>query len=232
MVWTIPLPLPIWSLALKMTTRPPSLTTLARSNLSSLSLLQYAPLFCRISYSSFVRSSVPTTIWLKRSKSTHLCGFLDLHVFSASPWTRCDTKDISVTWMSNKEATTKWTCIYARYFTECLSSTFVIQLNLAGVGISVVDKTPRELLYMSLTKLSVEMNQTQKEVSLEVILKDMQIDNQLYSTEFPVLLQSTNKNEEKPFFHTSIIKSTTGIQSFRSMTHTTLTSISWKHCIL
>eukprot|EP00026_Physarum_polycephalum_P000020 Phypoly_transcript_00020.p1 GENE.Phypoly_transcript_00020~~Phypoly_transcript_00020.p1 ORF type:complete len:3396 (+),score=660.90 Phypoly_transcript_00020:132-10319(+) len=82
-------------------------------------------------------------------------------------------------------------------------------LKLRGIGLSVIDKTPKELIYFSLAAIQIEMTQSTREITFELQLGDMQIDNQLYTTEFPVLIQSSNKEPNKPFLHVSVIKSIT-----------------------
>lgn len=44
-----------------------------------------------------------------------------------------------------------------------------------GVGISVVDAVPKELIYMSMQNIAAELNQSCKEDTLEFVVGDFQV---------------------------------------------------------
>jgi len=99
-------------------------------------------------------------------------------------------------------------------------SEYNFYVRLTGIGLSLIDKSPKELAYISLTDLFIQATQSNVENTLEVKLAEMQIDNQLVKTEFPVLLHTTkvgaNEHQKNDFLHVSIIKSTiNNIDHFR-----------------
>ncbi|KAF2077768.1 hypothetical protein CYY_000889 [Polysphondylium violaceum] len=99
-------------------------------------------------------------------------------------------------------------------------SEYNFYIRLTGIGLSIIDKSPKELAYISLTDLFIQATQSNIENTLEVKLAEMQIDNQLVKTEFPVLLHTTkvgaNEHQKNDFLHVSIIKSTiNNIDHFR-----------------
>ena len=81
-----------------------------------------------------------------------------------------------------------------------------LTLNLAGIGISLINQVPRELAYIRLDQISVQYIETFKRQSVELKLSALKIDNQLPLTPFPLLMRS-RKVEGKPFFHVSVIRS-------------------------
>jgi vacuolar protein sorting-associated protein 13A/C len=81
-----------------------------------------------------------------------------------------------------------------------------LELQLDQVGISIVNEKPEELLYLSLDEFRVEYVDYGSKRSFEFDIKDCQIDNQLATTYFPVLLYSTTK-EPPEFFKLSVIQS-------------------------
>ncbi|GAM18638.1 hypothetical protein SAMD00019534_018130 [Acytostelium subglobosum LB1] len=88
------------------------------------------------------------------------------------------------------------------------SSAMQLFVRMSGIGLSIIDQTPKELCYLSLQELFLQMDQSEFEQSLEVKIGDIQIDNQLVRTEFPVLLYSVKKPDNpKDFLHMSVIKS-------------------------
>jgi len=73
--------------------------------------------------------------------------------------------------------------------------TFRVTAAFTGVGISVINEKPEELLYITFEGLMAEYITYVKKQSIEVGIKDCQIDNQLATAYHPVLLYST---AEKP----------------------------------
>lgn len=64
-----------------------------------------------------------------------------------------------------------------------------LSVSLAVIGVSLVDKTPRELLYMSAAGFALAINETAVRSSVNVTVKQLQVDNQLPGAIFPVMLQ-------------------------------------------
>jgi hypothetical protein len=85
-----------------------------------------------------------------------------------------------------------------------------IVVELAGIGVSIIDSRPIEMLYLTLHGLEVNLQQTSLSQKLEFRVSRFQIDNQLYSTPFSVMLAPNLQNKRargKPFFHMSVVKS-------------------------
>ncbi|DBA04983.1 TPA: hypothetical protein N0F65_006985, partial [Lagenidium giganteum] len=97
--------------------------------------------------------------------------------------------------------------------------TFHLLLQLKGLGISVVDALPKELIYLSMSDLLVEIMQSEENrdklgysadreaavsrlerencartIACRLQIGDLQIDNQLQLTPFPVLLRFSQRN--------------------------------------
>eukprot|EP01129_Flabellula_baltica_P012746 TRINITY_DN5798_c0_g2_i2.p1 TRINITY_DN5798_c0_g2~~TRINITY_DN5798_c0_g2_i2.p1 ORF type:complete len:2849 (+),score=507.68 TRINITY_DN5798_c0_g2_i2:1043-8548(+) len=79
--------------------------------------------------------------------------------------------------------------------TEEVTQTSSFKIEFKTVGISVIDEVPQEMVYMTLSNFSVEFcNFQNNSRSLEMIIQDCQIDNQLKNGINPVLLSSTGKS--------------------------------------
>lgn len=62
-----------------------------------------------------------------------------------------------------------------------------------GIGISVVDWTPQELLYISIDNIVIERNVDQAHEHISVGVGHLSVDNQLWVTPYPVLLKVGRK---------------------------------------
>ena len=85
-----------------------------------------------------------------------------------------------------------------------------LSLHLYGIGISIIDERPQEMLYISLHQFILGLEQTAKELSLNVYLNDIQIDNQLADAVHPILLSTRYglyPNEDSNVFEMVIVKS-------------------------
>eukprot|EP01094_Clydonella_sp_ATCC50884_P020473 TRINITY_DN4260_c0_g2_i1.p1 TRINITY_DN4260_c0_g2~~TRINITY_DN4260_c0_g2_i1.p1 ORF type:complete len:3475 (-),score=1195.12 TRINITY_DN4260_c0_g2_i1:66-10490(-) len=80
-------------------------------------------------------------------------------------------------------------------------------LELAGVGVSVVDDTPRELLYLTLTAIELSFDEYVTERRAGISVKHMQIDNQLLGTPYPILFYSIPA-PTKPFLQVNAVMDT------------------------
>eukprot|EP01132_Coremiostelium_polycephalum_P010231 gene10231-12547_t len=87
-----------------------------------------------------------------------------------------------------------------------------VQLQLPRIGISVINSLSKELIYLSLNDISFFFSKSNIYSRLELIVSNIQIDNQLWHTDYPVLFfHISPKNEDgeqdpKPFLHFSFIK--------------------------
>eukprot|EP01133_Synstelium_polycarpum_P011523 gene11523-13446_t len=95
------------------------------------------------------------------------------------------------------------------------SSEMQFYVRMSGIGLSIIDQTPSELAYVMVKDFYLQMQSSTYENSLELKIGDLQVDNQVVKTEFPVLLHSSMKaDNKKDFLHISLIKS-----SFNSIDH-------------
>jgi len=81
-------------------------------------------------------------------------------------------------------------------------------LDLPGLEVSVIDNKPLEFLLLSLHGMSVNFIQTPDDIQLEVKLMRLQLDNQYEDVEFPTVICGRPLNENTPWFHMSLVKST------------------------
>lgn len=65
----------------------------------------------------------------------------------------------------------------------------VLRLDLAGLGLSLINRHMVEVVYMSITKLVLEYGRTTKVQSITFSCDTVQIDNQLHDAIYPVALQ-------------------------------------------
>lgn len=89
---------------------------------------------------------------------------------------------------------------------------FKAQLRLAGIGISLVNKHLKELLYFTFREIELKYGDSQLYQTLNATIKWIQIDNQLYGGIFPIILYpsvvpKTGKElEAHPIFHSMITR--------------------------
>ncbi|KAF2789276.1 vacuolar protein sorting-associated protein 13 [Melanomma pulvis-pyrius CBS 109.77] len=90
--------------------------------------------------------------------------------------------------------------------------TFKAQLRLAGIGISLVNRQLRELVYVTLRDIELKYSDSALYQMVNLTVKWIQIDNQLYGGIFPIIfypsvVPKTGKEmEAHPIFQTSITK--------------------------
>ena len=92
-------------------------------------------------------------------------------------------------------------------------------LVLFGIGLSVIDEVPEELIYLSLNQLSFSYGMNSSETSLEVKIGRLQIDNQIFCTPYPIVLYPTLTPLEdgkgfEPFLHFCAVKSNLKVWEF------------------
>lgn len=90
--------------------------------------------------------------------------------------------------------------------------TFRTQFKFAGVGISLINTKLKELAYITFRDMELTYTESSLYQTLALIVKWIQIDNQLYGGIFPIVLypsvvQKTGQEMEvHPSFHTSITR--------------------------
>lgn len=90
--------------------------------------------------------------------------------------------------------------------------TFKAQLRLTGIGLSLVNTQPKELLYFTLREIELKYGDSQLYQTLNSTIKWIQIDNQLYGGIFPILLypsvvpKTGKEMEAHPIFHAMVTR--------------------------
>ncbi|KAL8804321.1 MAG: hypothetical protein Q9223_005969 [Gallowayella weberi] len=90
--------------------------------------------------------------------------------------------------------------------------TFKAQLRLAGIGVSLVNKNLKELLYLTFREIEFKYSDSKLYQTLNATIKWVQIDNQLYGGIFPILLypsvvpKTGKEMEAHPIFHTMLTR--------------------------
>ena len=81
-----------------------------------------------------------------------------------------------------------------------------VSLNLRGIGLSIINEKPEELLYLSLNKMVLNMSiyETGK-ITAETMLNTFQVDNQVQMARFPVLFGSPFDTSKMNWLHAAII---------------------------
>jgi vacuolar protein sorting-associated protein 13A/C len=73
-----------------------------------------------------------------------------------------------------------------------------LHLQLEGIGVSVISERPQEIIYISLTQIHVELNDSPSNTEIEFKMGDMQVDNMLFKAVFPnVIYRSLPKTEQE-----------------------------------
>ena len=81
----------------------------------------------------------------------------------------------------------------------------VFHLSLRGIGVSVVNRTPLEVVYISMSDIHLDFEDNKREQSFDFSIGHLQVDNQSFMTMFPVLLWTTPKQEN--FLSLSLVRS-------------------------
>ena len=90
--------------------------------------------------------------------------------------------------------------------------TFTASLRLAGFGLSLINTSMRELLYLTFRDIDIKYDESDLYQTLDWTTKWIQIDNQLYGGIFPILLYpsvvpKTGKElEAHPIFHAAVTR--------------------------
>ena len=89
---------------------------------------------------------------------------------------------------------------------------FKAQLRLAGIGLSLVNTSLKELLYFTLREIELKYGDSKLYQTLNSTIKWIQIDNQLYGGIFPILLypsvvpKTGKEMEAHPIFHAMVTR--------------------------
>jgi vacuolar protein sorting-associated protein 13A/C len=73
---------------------------------------------------------------------------------------------------------------------------FTAHLSLRGIGVSVVNRMPLELVYVSMSDISMDYEDNMREQCFDFSIGHLQVDNQSFMTQFPVLLHTRPKREK------------------------------------
>lgn len=90
--------------------------------------------------------------------------------------------------------------------------TFNIRLQLAGIGISLINKQPKELAYITFRDLELVYSESSLYQMIKTKIKWIQIDNQLYGGVFPMIMypsvvpKTGKEMESHPSFHASLTR--------------------------
>lgn len=80
--------------------------------------------------------------------------------------------------------------------TEEVSSNLIILIDLAGVGVSLINKRLVEVIYMVMDAIKFEYNNSRIAQSMNIAVGTLQVDNQLHEAIFSVILQPTPITKE------------------------------------
>ncbi|KAF8274093.1 hypothetical protein EI94DRAFT_1696360 [Lactarius quietus] len=75
--------------------------------------------------------------------------------------------------------------------TDDIQPSFMLDVNLDGIGLSLVNRRVIEVVYLSLERLKIDYTASPVAQSVTLSCDTVQIDNQLYDATFPVVLQPT-----------------------------------------
>ncbi|EWC44073.1 hypothetical protein DRE_07208 [Drechslerella stenobrocha 248] len=90
--------------------------------------------------------------------------------------------------------------------------TFKTQIRLAGIGISLINSHLKELAYVTFRGIELKYNESNLYQTLNLVVKWIQIDNQLYGGIFPILLypsvvpKTGKEMDVHPSFHTAVTR--------------------------
>jgi hypothetical protein len=84
--------------------------------------------------------------------------------------------------------------------------TFEVSIELAAIGVSLVDHVPQELMYLSLKKMRLAYTETLFDQALECTVSEMQCDNQMHAAPFPVLFAPAARDADQlDLLHFSVV---------------------------
>jgi vacuolar protein sorting-associated protein 13A/C len=95
---------------------------------------------------------------------------------------------------------------------EDSDTTFQVQVRFAGVGISLINRQLKELAYVTFRDLELKYNESTLYQTLNIFMKWIQIDNQLYGGLFPIILypsvvpKTGKEMDVHPSLHASVTR--------------------------
>lgn len=75
--------------------------------------------------------------------------------------------------------------------TEEIQPTLIFNVDLEGIGVSLINRRVVEVIYLSLERLKFEYSTSAIAQAVNLSCGSLQIDNQLHDAIFPVILQPT-----------------------------------------
>lgn len=72
-----------------------------------------------------------------------------------------------------------------------------VELNFKGIGLSLIDKTPRELLYLSIQDFRLDFSDSNLDQSVTLSVDKIQLDDQSPNAEFAVVICQTPIDAKK-----------------------------------
>jgi hypothetical protein len=94
-----------------------------------------------------------------------------------------------------------------------------ITLYIEGIGISIINNHPEEVIFLSLSRLKVDYTDRQAAQQLEFTIADIQLDNQQPLAMFPVAISAILPDEEKPALFISVKTEKRPHQTIRCFDH-------------
>eukprot|EP01117_Protostelium_nocturnum_P004842 TRINITY_DN1754_c1_g1_i2.p1 TRINITY_DN1754_c1_g1~~TRINITY_DN1754_c1_g1_i2.p1 ORF type:complete len:3345 (-),score=1219.39 TRINITY_DN1754_c1_g1_i2:51-8879(-) len=86
-------------------------------------------------------------------------------------------------------------------------TSLVFALFLQGLGLSIIDSRPQELLFISVDRIKLEFTQSNIQQTVKLVISDFQIDNQISDAQFPVMLSYLEKKGvSNPFLQISLVR--------------------------
>ncbi|CAO2655854.1 Nn.00g046570.m01.CDS01 [Neocucurbitaria sp. VM-36] len=139
---------------------------------------------------------------------------IDLNVVASGPTQTLEVSNYkpSKSMYKQKSATSSSTATGFEVKDQDTDVTFKAQLRLAGLGISLVNRHLRELVYITLRDVEMKYSDSPLYQMVNMQVKWIQIDNQLYGGIFPIIfypsvVPKTGKEmEAHPIFQTSITR--------------------------
>ena len=63
-----------------------------------------------------------------------------------------------------------------------------VDMQLEGIGVSLIDNEPRELIYMCLSSLRLRAHRSRAQQAVQLLLAHLQVDAAVPTAKFPVML--------------------------------------------
>lgn len=80
----------------------------------------------------------------------------------------------------------------------------LVSLNLFSISLSILDHLPRELLLLTLFNMRLQLLQVEHSIACSLTLHDIQIDNQIPGTTFPIVLSRVAKSPPQLLPHEKV----------------------------